>query len=138
MATYDDGVARGRQWATHSDCDPELRRLQNLRDGKSEEQWRAWFSGQDAAQPAFRRIIQVIDPQSAGQQSDVAAFWRKAVVFDAGLPQRIVQQSDFVLGFAEGALAVWQEAGGAGERGSEIPDEEWLDQKNGPTTTNDM
>jgi hypothetical protein len=134
---YDDGFARGHQWAIHADCDAELRRLQSLRDGKSEEAWRHWFIGHDAGHTAFRRIIPVLLPNMSGQQTEVAAFWRKAVTFDASLPQRVVQDGDFVHGFVDGALEVWKEAGGAGERGSEVPDEEWLDQANGPTTEND-
>jgi hypothetical protein len=141
MAMYDDGYSRGLNWATHAAADSELRNLQALRAGKSEEEWRNWFAGPQAGQtaspPAFKRFIPVMRPESDGQPTDVAAFWRSAVAFDANLPQRVVQDPTFVHGFADGALEAWKEAGGAGERGSEIPDEEWLDNENGPSTAND-
>ncbi len=40
-------------------------------------------------------------------------------------------------GFADGALRVWEESGAVGERGSELPDEDWIDEHGGPTTEND-
>ena len=137
MAIYDDGFARGQHWARHSDCEGELRNLQALRTGKSEDQWRSWFVAQDAGQTAFKRIVQALQPQTSGTPSVVAAFWRSAVTFDANLPQRVLQQADFVLGFSDGALYVWQQAGGPGERGSERPDDEWLNNEGGPSTEND-
>jgi hypothetical protein len=42
-----------------------------------------------------------------------------------------------VQGFADGALEMWQESGAAGERGSESPNEDWMDEHGGPTTDND-
>lgn len=141
MAMYDDGFSRGLHWATHAAEDAELRSLQAIRTGKSADEWRNWFTGAAAAQspnlPAFRRFVPAIRPDCSDQPADVAAFWRSAVKFDATLPQRVVQDASFVHGFADGALEAWKEAGGAGERGSEVPDEEWLDKENGPSTSND-
>lgn len=141
MAMYEDGFSRGLHWATHLAEDKELRNLQTLRAGKSAEEWRNWFIGSQsngaAALPAFRRLVPVIRPESNSQPTDVAAFWRAAVTFDANLPQRVVQDANFIHGFVDGALKAWEDAGGAGERGSETPDEEWLDKENGPSTEND-
>ena len=141
MAMYDDGFARGHKWATHAAADSELKNLQALRVGKSSDQWRGWFvgaaDGQAASLPAFRRLLPVLRPESSDLPADVAAFWRSAVTFDANLPQRVLQDANFVLGFVDGALEAWKEAGGAGERGSEVPDENWIDEENGPSTSND-
>jgi len=137
MATYEDGIVRGQNWARHADCGDELRNLQALRTGKSDDAWYKWFIGQDAGHSAFKRIVQVLQPQTSGSQSDVAGFWRNAVAFDTNLPQRVVQEGDFVRGFSDGALDVWKRAGRSGERGTERPDEEWLTNEGGPSSQND-
>jgi hypothetical protein len=137
MAIYDDGFVRGQGWAQHANCGDELRNLQALRTGKSGDEWRKWFAGHDAGQSAFKRIVQVLRPQAGGTPFDVAGFWKNAVAFDVSLPQSVLRQGDFVYGFADGALDVWKRAGGAGERGSELPDEEWLNKEGGPSAEND-
>jgi hypothetical protein len=137
MAIYDDGFARGKHWAQHGAGASELGNLQALRTGKSEDDWRKWFVGHDAGQSAFKRVVQVLHPQTTGSAAETAGFWRGAVAFDASVPQRVLRELDFVRGFADGALEVWKESGGAGERGSETPDEEWLDRAGGPSAEND-
>jgi hypothetical protein len=137
MNPYEDGLARGRYWAEHHAGPSELKNLQALRTAKSAEGWCQWFTGHDASQPAFKRLVQVLHPHTSGSAGDVAEFWRGAVAFDAATPQRAVRDSDFVRGFADGALEVWRASGGAGERGSETPDEEWLDEHGGPSSAND-
>jgi hypothetical protein len=137
MAIYDDGLARGKHWAKHTDCDAELRNLQALRVGKSEQDWQKWFVGHDAGQTAFKRLFQVLHPQSNDSPHDIAGFWRSAVAFDANVPQSALRQGEFVHGFADGALDVWRNSGGAGERGSEVPDEEWLNAQGGPSSETD-
>jgi hypothetical protein len=137
MATYDEGLARGEHWAKHAAGLRELQALQALRVGKSADGWQDWFVGQDAGQTAFKRIVQTLRPETTGSAAEVAGFWRAAVAFDANTPQRLLRDVDFVRGFAEGALEILRQSGGAGERGSESPDEDWLDQHGGPSSEND-
>jgi hypothetical protein len=138
MAIYDDGFARGKHWAQHGAGANQLQNLQAHRTGKSADQWHTWFVGLDNGQTAFKRVVEALHPQAAGSAAEIAGFWRGAVAFDADTPQRVLRDADFVRGFADGALEVWQQSGGAGERGSEMPDEDWLDRRSGPSSENDI
>jgi hypothetical protein len=138
MSAYEDGLHAGNHWANHAaGIEAELQNLQALRAGKSEGQWREWFLAQAADRPAFQRLVKAIQPETTGTPREVSAFWQSAVEFGAGLAPSALRDSAFVQGFADGALRVWQESGAAGERGSESPDEEWIDERGGPTTEND-
>lgn len=138
MSSYDDGVACGKHWATHAaGIDDELRRLQALRTGQPDGQWRDWFRSQETDRPAFQRLAKVIRPESSATPREISGFWQAAVTFHGALAPSVLRDGAFVQGFADGALEVWKESGAAGERGSESPDEDWLDEHNGPTTEND-
>jgi hypothetical protein len=138
MSAYEDGLHAGKHWANHADgIEAELRQLQALRSGKSEAMWREWFLSQAADRPAFQRLVKTIQPETSGTPREVSAFWQTAVEFGTNLAPSALRDSSFVQGFADGALRVWEDSGAAGERGSELPDEDWLDERGGPTTEND-
>jgi hypothetical protein len=138
MSSYDDGQTRGKHWARHSaGIEKELRNLQALRAGKSDDQWTDWFVNRETERPAFQRIVKHLQPDTTGMPREVSAFWQNAVTFGGDLAPSVLRDGNFVHGFADGALEVWNDAGAAGERGSELPDEDWLDEHGGPTTEND-
>ncbi|HVU88485.1 MAG TPA: hypothetical protein VHD36_14280 [Pirellulales bacterium] len=138
MGAYDDGLACGKWWATHATgIDTECRRLQSLRAGKSDAQWQDWFRTHEEDRPAFQRLVKVIRPDASITPREVSGFWQAAIRFGTALAPSALRDGAFVRGFAEGALRAWEESGAAGERGSESPDEDWLDKNGGPTTDND-
>jgi len=138
MSAYDEGQARGQHWARHAaGAEGDLQNLQELRSGKSDEQWQSWFLLEKDERPAFQRLVKSLRPASTGSPREVSAYWQQAVTFGADLPPSVLRDSEFVRGFADGALAAWRAAGRAGERGSEIPDENWIDEHGGPTSDND-
>ncbi len=138
MSAYEDGKNAGKHWANHAgNIDGELRNLQALRDGKSDADWQSWFLNQEADRPAFQRLVKVLLPDTSGTPREISGFWQAAITFSATLAPSLLRDGAFVQGFADGALQVWESAGAAGERGSESPDEDWLDENGGPTTDND-
>ncbi len=138
MSAYDDGCSQGRHWARHaSGIESELANLQGLRAGKSDEQWQSWFLLEKDERPAFQRLVKTLRPESNGSPREVSSYWQQAVNFGEALPPSVLRDSEFVRGFADGALSAWRAAGGAGERGSELPDENWIDEHGGPTSDND-
>ena len=134
---YTKTVSRGEHWAHHADCARELSLLQGHRTGKSAAQWQAWFVAPGRIATGVHAPGPAAAAGHAQRTDDIAAFWRQAVTFDAGLPQRVLRNPEFVRGFADGALDVWAKSGGAGERGSEVPDENWLDREGGPSSQTD-
>ena len=105
MSPYVIGVSWGNIWATQSDIEDALSNLLELRVRLDVEEWCQWFVGADQRQPACQRILRVLWPAAVFPQSDIDTFW--SFLPDGPSSTAMLFHPDFVLGFADGALEVW-------------------------------
>jgi hypothetical protein len=98
---YQDGYAAGREWAKDTAEAQELINLEYNRDQLAEA-WDDWW--QSPPRPASWRFLACLAKGNYhGSNSDVRSFWEHHG-FEEDEPA-----TDFVRGFAEGALSVWSE-----------------------------
>jgi hypothetical protein len=105
MSPYIVGVRWGNIWAGQTGVDDALSSLLALSVALDVDEWCQWFVGADHAQAACQRILHVFRPQAPNHQSEVDAFW--SFLPDNSSTKAMLLHPDFVLGFADGALEVW-------------------------------
>jgi hypothetical protein len=109
---YREGSEAGKAWAmSHAEAD-ELARLSDLyetheRDGSG---WDGFFTGGGAYSPAERLAFVILGEEREGDRSTAAEFWeRYADVSPSRRRQEGDLFDDFVRGFVDGALGIWDE-----------------------------
>ncbi len=100
---YQDGLKAGQRWAMHKADAGELRRLERLQ-GRLENDWDTWFQSDDTrAQSTAGRFVSEVAPELSAYPGGAREFWETAAADEH-------PEDEFVRGFAEGALEVWDEA----------------------------
>lgn len=97
---YNQGLKAGREWAESTAEYTELRRLGEMKEGMSPVEWESWFG---ANVSVWQDLFWAIHPEQAGSRGEAESFWEMAVGDNVELT------SDFVRGFGDGAVHVWQE-----------------------------
>src|SRR5262249_12612635 len=103
---FQDGFAMGQAWAKASAEAGELERLADLRDSSNQDSW-GWqgnFNLPDSASAysaAERIAFVILGEEYDGDRDEASNFWEQ----QAG--QKKHPPDEFVRGFAEGALEVW-------------------------------
>ncbi len=97
------GNARGQSWARDQAEVGELILLERLRDECGRRDWDGLFmSGEGDAYGSSEHFVFAIWPERDGDRGAATEFWEML-----GIEHH--PQDDFVRGFAEGALEVWDE-----------------------------
>lgn len=96
-----EGERFGREWANRSAEYAQLKRLSKLRD--TVEDWDEWFvEDETGVYGVCELLVEAIEPPGEFNRQVAADFWKDAL--DGEGPE---EDPDFVQGFAEGALAVF-------------------------------
>ncbi len=114
-ALFQKGSQTGATWAKNKASLTELRLLNRLRSNEGKD-WDAWFVEWDhfhlAAEilrlPSHRR--EVSETEFEAEESRVAQFWKDEVAIDTEADE--LASADFLQGFAEGALDVFEKVRG--------------------------
>ena len=103
---YKDGFEAGQEWAKQTAEVNELERLDLYRRSARSNEWDYFFDTEEnSAYSGGYTLHLIIHPEQEGRaESD--AFWERVAGPDYNVLSR---DGDYVLGFAEGALAVWNE-----------------------------
>jgi hypothetical protein len=96
---FRDGYAAGEKWARNSARAIELRRLEAFRV-RCGHDWEQLFQADECR--AFEIIFRAIQPESGRGRADAANFWGDIVDVST---QPV--EDEFIRGFSEGALDVW-------------------------------
>ncbi|MBU1702315.1 MAG: hypothetical protein KJ970_12030 [Candidatus Eisenbacteria bacterium] len=110
---YKDGYAAGQEWAKNRAEARELERLDSLQARLAHEPsygWNEYFDS-DYGSSAYglgERLYFDLDPEYNGDRSAAKDFWECVVgeKISSDLPD------EFIRGFAEGALSIWNEVQG--------------------------
>jgi hypothetical protein len=103
-ALYRRGHDAGRRWAEARAEFDELERLDRLRDAAGTD-WDSWFyTGERDAHGACERLVFRINPENDGDRRNAQDFWERFAGDDFAF---LAGQRNYVQGFAEGALSVW-------------------------------
>jgi hypothetical protein len=104
----DEGKAAGRKWAERTATPKELRRVAEYID-RCEQDNTPWhdvdFPGWMAPFGATDYFVFAIRPQDKDDRDAPGQFWEEALGDDA----HRIEDSDFLRGFGEGAVEVWNE-----------------------------
>jgi hypothetical protein len=108
---YAAGVRRGRTWASgegYKAVTPPIRELQRLERAKEyhDEDWCCFFFG-NAYRTGFstgKHLFFVLRPEDEGHFAAADDFWHSEV----GAEDEELESDDFIRGFADGALEVWE------------------------------
>jgi hypothetical protein len=101
---YQEGHATGKKWAKDAAEAGELIRLNDMRD-LAASAWNYWFTDQKgAAYSTAEFFVFQMWPEDDGDRSAAYNFWEQR-----GFDQFHQPKDDFVCGFAEGALSIWDE-----------------------------
>jgi hypothetical protein len=100
---YNEGQEAGRQWAKDQAEAGELILLERWRDSCRSGEWSDCFATDGrSAYAASEHFVFRIWPESDGARGDAQNFWEQQGCEDH-------PQDEFVHGFADGALEVWDE-----------------------------
>lgn len=108
--TYELGHSAGKDWARNQAEVPELQRLESLHDqyGHTHE-WDLIFSSDDtSAYGVGEGFYFTIQPNDNGDRQAAEEFWQANTGGD-DRGRELMSDDSYVRGFAEGALAVWDE-----------------------------
>lgn len=100
--SYKEGFKAGQEWAKDYAEAADLKKLSKFREPLSSHEWELQFVNDDYNPPVSDRFIKIVWPDA----DEDAEFWAGAIGED------FVYQADdgeFVHGFADGALNVWDE-----------------------------
>jgi hypothetical protein len=102
------GREAGEKWAKDAAEFDELQRLEQFRDRLGSD-WDAWFVAQDsdAFGGAHWLAVAILDGESPSRQ-EVDEFWDRAIS-DTEAAEEQRHSSEFVRGFAEGALEAFKQ-----------------------------
>jgi hypothetical protein len=104
---YKDGFRAGQRWAKDTADAEELERLEGVRNCRSPGEWASWWhiKTRGGIGPCDRFIHAITPPHpEAGGREVVGNFWEGHGGFDW---EERSFDGDFVQGFAEGALDIW-------------------------------
>jgi hypothetical protein len=100
---FTQGHEAGQEWAKDAAEAEELIQLGKLRDRCGWRDWDGFFAtGDRDAYGASERFVFAIWPERDGERAAATDFWEQLGVED-------VPSDEFVRGFAEGALSVWDQ-----------------------------
>ncbi len=97
------GHEAGQEWAKGTAEATELRRLAKYMENSENQGTFSGYKDQEAAQLFYDAVM--LPSGESSEWSDVTDFWEDTL----GLSADDYRNSDFVDGFAEGALEVWRE-----------------------------
>jgi hypothetical protein len=100
---YEDGKQAGREWAEETAFPKELRRLAAFIDQSDTDNW-CWWDADHVDVLVF-----AIWPNRKDDRAAVEEFWEQALG-EGGRDQ--AEDSDFLHGFGDGAVEVWEEVKG--------------------------
>jgi hypothetical protein len=103
---YQQGDAAGRDWVKDLAEADELRRLERWK-AEMGQYWAGCFTGDDqnCAYSAAEQVVFTVWPEHDGDRAVVRDFWEQALGDDTSA----ADDPQFVKGFVEGALALWDE-----------------------------
>jgi hypothetical protein len=100
---YNEGHAAGQEWAKNKAEAGELILLERWRDSCGPHDWQDCFvTDERSAYSAAEHFVFRIRPECDGEREAVSDFWEQRGREDH-------PQDEFVRGFAEGALEVWDD-----------------------------